>query len=290
MGNQFSWIGGIIGCTNEYFHTRTYICNSHKATDTKLAHQCLNDVFDIINIGRTFCVFAENSLADVAGVINASGNNIDCIRYLFHIINQLKVGIFHLLHGRINDLNMFSELGGIFCNLLYIFTGQSYFFQSYLNQFKCLLNGSSHFSRYFIETGQSVLNLRRRSLCLGAQCTNLFGNNRKAFSGITGTGSFDRSIECKKVCLVGDVVDFSGFFKNHGKLGFEIMKNMFNFRRKFGHRSGCFHKTVEILWTCLCVFLWFYSKIDHFINHSCYIFHLCTNIGCHVHRRGSTIL
>ena len=167
--------------------------------------------------------------------------------YFTYIINQLKVGIFHLLHGRINDLNMFSELGGIFCNLLYIFTGQSYFFQSYLNQFKCLLNGSSHFSRYFIETGQSVLNLRRRSLCLGAQCTNLFGNNRKAFSGITGTGSFDRSIECKKVCLVGDVVDFSGFFKNHGKLGFEIMKNMFNFRRKFGHRSGCFHKTVEIL-------------------------------------------
>ena len=25
-------------------------------------------------------------------------------------------------------------------------------------------------------------------------------------------------------------------------------------------------------------------------NHSCYIFHLCTNIGCHGHRRGSTIL
>ena len=90
---------------------------------------------------------------------NTAGDSLHDVGYLFHIGYQLGIGAFDFFNCVINYLNMSAELCGIRCDLIYIFTGLCYLFQSDLNQLQGLFNGSGHLSGSSIQTGQSFSDL-----------------------------------------------------------------------------------------------------------------------------------
>ena len=95
---------------DDNLHSGRYIFNSHETSDSKLTHKCFDDILDFIDVGCTFIVFAEHSLAGLVGVRDAVVHVFNYVGYLLHVIDKLMVGVLDILHGIIDNLNVVSEL------------------------------------------------------------------------------------------------------------------------------------------------------------------------------------
>ena len=106
---------------------------------------------------------------------------------------------------------MLADLGRIPGDHTYILAGQRYLFKGQLDQSDGFLHGIRHFTGNIIQTDQCFTDLGRGILCFRTECPDLVCDNGETFSCLSCSCSLNGSIQGKKVCLAGDIVDLSGF-------------------------------------------------------------------------------